>query len=83
MKKIIITLFACIIIGLTFPLVYVRINMENIKKDNQQKDSTINWYQNRYIQDSILIRDIAVFTNDNIRTELIFKFNHRNVKSYN
>jgi len=74
---------SCIIIGLVSYSVNTGIDNRRIQRCNNQKDSTINWYQIRYQQDSNLIRDIAVLTTDNTEIKLIFKFNHRNIKSYN
>ena len=53
-------------------------------KEMLLKDSTITWYNNRYLQDSALLRDLAILPSEGKHDQvvMIFKMNNRNVKSY-
>lgn len=84
MKGLII-IISCIIVGLVSCSVNIGIDNRRIQRCSNQKDSTINWYQIRYQQDSTLLRDIAVLITDTEygQVKQIFEFNHRNIKSYN
>ena len=82
MKELIIILCSIIWFIIVGIIDYIEYNQK--KELIEQHDSTINWYQNRYQQDSILIRDLAVMPSEGKYDQvvMIFENNNRNVKSY-